>query len=94
LDHIIEKGFFIDSSKSHLLQLADLCIFHARKREEAKAGISTKHIDENGMHLIEPLIYNSNESMTDTLAWLTAQYKRSGEDPSGVESPSGGRSRR
>jgi len=94
LDHIIEKSFFIDSSKSHLLQLADVCIFHARKREEAKAGLKEKHIDKNGIKLIEPLIYNSNESMSDVLAWLTAQNKRSGEDPSGVESPSGGRSRR
>lgn len=94
LDHIIEKSFFIDSSKSHLLQLSDLCTFHARKREEAKIGLPEKHIDQNGIRLIEPLIYSSNESMSDVLAWLTSQNKRSGEDPSGVESPSGGRSRR
>lgn len=94
LDHIIEKSFFIDSSKSHLLQLADLCTFHARKREEAKIGLPEKHIDQSGIKLIEPLIYSTSESMSDVLAWLTSQNKRSGEDPSGVKSPSGGRSRR
>jgi hypothetical protein len=31
LDRIIEKGFFIDSRKSLLIQLADLCALHARK---------------------------------------------------------------
>jgi len=94
LDRVIEKGFFIDSSKSHLLQLADLCTFHARKREEVKSGFPEKNIDKRGIELLEPLIFTSNESMPDVLAWLTAQNKRSGEDPSGVESPSGGRSRR
>ena len=94
LDRIIEKSFFIDSSKSHLLQLADLCTFYARKKEEIKAGLPEKSIDQKGIELIEPLIYTANESMADVLAWLTAQNKRSGEGPGGAKSPSGGHSRR
>lgn len=94
LDHIIEKSFFIDSSKSHLLQLADLLTFHARKLEEVKSGLPERPIDKSGIQLIKPLIHNSDESMSDVLAWLTAQNKRSGEAPSGGESPSGGHSRR
>lgn len=73
LDRIIEKGFFIDSSKSHALQLADLCIFHARKLEEIKIGLPAKHIDSQGIELIDPLIHRGSESMPDVLAWLTEQ---------------------
>jgi len=73
LDHIIEKGFFIDSSKSHALQLADLCIFYARKLEEIKIGLPAKHIDSRGIELIAPLIHRGSESMPDVLAWLTEQ---------------------
>lgn len=94
LDRIIEKSFFIDSSKSSLLQLADLCIFHARKLEEIKIGLPERRLDENGIKLIEPLIHQGNEALPDVLAWLTEQQKRSGEGPSGTGSPRGGRSRR
>lgn len=86
LDRIIEKGFFIDSKKSPLLQLADLCVFHARKLEEVKAGLPEKKIDRAGIELIEPLIHRGNESMSDVLAWLTPLHKRSGEDPRGIGS--------
>lgn len=94
LDRIIEKSFFIDSSKSSLLQLADLCIFHARKLEEIKIGLPERRLDSNGIRLIEPLIHQGNEALPDVLAWLTDQKKRSGEGPSGTGSPRGGRSRR
>lgn len=39
LGQIIEKGFFIDSASSLLIQLCDLCVYSARKKEEAKAGL-------------------------------------------------------
>lgn len=94
LDRIIEKSFFIDSEKSLLLQLADLCIFQARKLEEIKIGLPEKRIDAKGIELIRPLIYQGNEALPDVLAWLTEQNKRSGEGPSGTGSPRGGRSRR
>ena len=70
LDRIIEKGFFIDSRKSRLLQLADLCILHARKNEERKIGLPPKSIDDQGIALIEPLIHRGQESLPDVIQWL------------------------
>ena len=60
LDHIIEKGFFIESSKSLMLQLCDLCVLSARKKEEQKAGFPIKSIDESGIAGIESLIHNGD----------------------------------
>lgn len=95
LDHIIEKSFFIDSQKSYVLQLADLCIYYVRKLEEVKLGLPLKSIDTKGIEKVETLIHRGQESMPDVLNWLSEQYKkRSGEDPRGIESPGGGRSRR
>lgn len=70
LDRIIEKGFFIDSRKSRLLQLADLCILQARKLEERKIGMEAKSIDDRGIDLIEPLVHRGKESLPDVIQWL------------------------
>ena len=70
LDRIIEKGFFIDSRKSRLLQLADLCTLHARKVEERKLGMERKTIDDRGIDLIQPLIHRGEESFPDVIEWL------------------------
>ncbi len=75
LDHIIEKVFFIDSAKSLLLQLCDLCALNARKKEEAKAGLTIRSIDEGGIAGIEPLIYRGSESLQDVLVWIAEQNK-------------------
>jgi hypothetical protein len=73
LSQIVEKGFFIDSKKSRVLQLCDLCALSARKKEESKVGITLKGFDQEGVDLIEPLIHRGNEALVDVLAWLTAQ---------------------
>ncbi len=73
LSQIIEKGFFIDSAKSRPLQLCDVCALSARKKEERKAGIAGKPIDDNGIKLLESLIIRGNESLQDVLAWLAEQ---------------------
>jgi hypothetical protein len=75
LDRIIEKGFFIDSRKSRLLQLADLCILHARKNEERKIGLPPKSIDDQGIALIETLIHRGQESLPDVIQWLQQVQK-------------------
>lgn len=75
LDRIIEKGFFIDSSKSRLLQLSDLCTIHARKSEERKIGMDPKAIDDRGIELIQPLIHRGNESFADVIEWLKTAQK-------------------
>ncbi|NLT69973.1 MAG: DUF3800 domain-containing protein [Verrucomicrobiaceae bacterium] len=75
LDRIIEKGFFIDSRKSRLLQLADLCTLHARKLEERKIGQPAKSIDDRGIELIEPLIHRGREQLPDVIQWLQQVQK-------------------
>lgn len=70
LSQIIEKGFFIDSAKSRILQLCDMCVLHAREKEEVAAGGVAKPFDEEGIKLIEPLILRGNEQIWDVIAWL------------------------
>lgn len=75
LDRIIEKGFFIDSKKSLLLQLADLCTLHARKDEERKIGLPRKSIDDVGIELLRGLIHRGEESFPDVIQWLQQVQK-------------------
>jgi hypothetical protein len=75
LDRIIEKGFFIDSRKSRLLQLADLCTLQVRKLEERKIGLPVKSIDDGGIELIEPLVHRGQESLPDVIQWLQEVQK-------------------
>ena len=75
LDRIIEKGFFIDSKKSLLIQLADLCTLHARKDEERKIGIPAKPVDDNGIQLLQALVHRGEESLADVNRWLQQVQK-------------------
>jgi hypothetical protein len=70
LSRIIEKGFFIDSKKSRVLQLCDLCAIHARKKEDRRIGQASSPVDSRGIELIEPLIHRGNEQMIGVLEWL------------------------
>lgn len=76
LSHIIEKGFFIESRKSLLLQLCDVCAYALRRMEEEKAGLPIKSIDQNIIPWVKPLIHRGAESMPDVLAWLASQQKK------------------
>lgn len=76
LAQIIEKGFFIESEKSLILQLCDLCVYSARRLEQQKMGIPIKSIDEGAIPLIEPLIHRGNESFQDVIVWLTSEQKK------------------
>jgi hypothetical protein len=76
LSHIIEKGFFIESRKSLLLQLCDLCAYGLRRMEEEKAGVAVKAIDKNIIQLVKPLVHRGAEPMPDVLAWLESQQKK------------------
>jgi hypothetical protein len=76
LSQIIEKGFFIESEKSLVLQLCDLCVYTARRREEKKLGYTVKPIDEGGIPLIEPLIHVGDERLRDVNTWLEQQQKK------------------
>lgn len=86
LGQIIEKGFFIDSATSLLVQLCDLCAYSARKGEEIAAGLPAKPLDQVGVELIGTLIHRGNESWQDTIDWMVAQQKkeRPGDKPGSV----------
>jgi hypothetical protein len=83
LGRVVEKGFFIDSAKSLMLQLCDVCLYYARKKEEQALGLPAKEIDRGGILGIEPLVYKGNEAFHDVLAWVTGQQKkeRPGDKP-------------
>src|SRR5439155_8174166 len=57
LSQIVEKGFFIESEKSLALQLCDLCVYTARRKEEKKLGLTVKALDEGGIPLSDPFIH-------------------------------------
>ena len=76
LGQIVEKGFFIDSSKSVILQLCDLCALALRKMEEAKAGFRDNPLHHSGIALLEPLIHRGDEALQDVLAWISAEEKK------------------
>lgn len=76
LCQVIEKGFFIDSSKSVVLQLCDLCALTLRKKEEAKAGFSDNPLHHSGNALLEPLVHRGDEAFQDVLAWISAEEKK------------------
>ena len=76
LANIIEKGFFIQSHHSHLLQLCDLCTYSIRKYEEAKLGRQLSYPAEVISGLAEPLLHRGPEGMPDVLGWLQQQYKK------------------
>ena len=75
LDRIIEKGFFIDSRKSLLLQLADVCTLQARKAEERKLGLPAKSVDDEGIALLNALVHRGPEALPDVLQWLQQVQK-------------------
>jgi len=70
LTRIVEKGYFIDSAKSRILQLCDLCAMSARKKEERKEGLASQTVDDTGIGLVEGLIHRGNDSLVDVLKWL------------------------
>jgi len=76
LSQIIEKGFFIQSRSSLLLQLCDVCAYGLRRMEEQNAGLSIKEIDQTIIPWVKPLIHRGEEAMPDVLAWLASQQKK------------------
>jgi len=73
LDRIVEKGFFIDSTRSLPLQLCDLFALSLRKGEEVKAGHAAKTVDESGIKRAKALTHRGNEAFPDVIAWLAQQ---------------------
>jgi hypothetical protein len=84
LDNIIEKCFFIDSRKSLLLQLCDLCAYSARKNAEAALGRTVKPHHKEGIDLLTPLIRRGDESLMEVIEWMSQQIKKRPGTESGV----------
>lgn len=76
LSQVIEKGFFIDSRKSLLLQLADLCAYSLRLREEQLAGLPVKPLNAQVILFVEPLMHQGKEPLNDVIAWLQDEQKK------------------
>lgn len=76
LTQIIEKGFFIESHKSLVLQLCDLCAYIIRRHEQAAAGSKSKPVDAELWKLVDPLITVGDEKFTDMMSWLESEQKK------------------
>lgn len=80
---LIEKGFFIDSSKSLPLQLCDLYALSLRKRTERIRGLGNpKRFDDTGITTAESLLHKDQTQDGDVLDWFKqfhAAQKMSGQ---------------
>lgn len=73
--NIIEKGFFIDSSKSFAIQLTDLAAHYLRKYEEHKLNIRVNYFDKQTFDKIEKLISsNAASNVVDILEWVKRHH--------------------
>jgi hypothetical protein len=70
LDRVIEKGFFIDSRASLVLQLCDLCAYSLRKKEEQAIGMASRQIDESGIRMVDRITHVGEEPFEDVLDWI------------------------
>ena len=73
--NIVEKGFFIDSSKSFALQLVDLAAYYIRKYEEHKLGLRVSEVDKQAFSSIKQLVSTGvGSSIVDILEWVKNHY--------------------
>ncbi len=76
LTQIIEKGFFIESHKSLVLQLCDLCAYIIRRHEQAREGLKSKPVDAELWKLVKPLVTVGDEKFADMMGWLESEQKK------------------
>ena len=85
LDQVIEKCFFIDSRKSLLLQLSDMCIYCARKMAERNYGHPIRSEHEICIEAVRPLITTGDESLLEVIEWMDQQIKKRPGTESGFD---------
>lgn len=73
IEHVIEKGFFIRSAKSRVLQLCDMFAFAARKKEELKQlNRALKYPEKSAMPYLEQVTFEGDQNRaTDVVEWLS-----------------------
>ena len=75
IENVIEKGFFIDSGKSRVLQLCDLFAFAARKKEEfEQLGRKFKHVEASAIPILDSVTHSGTEKLLDVLDWLSDNH--------------------
>ena len=80
LSRIIEKGFFVDSSKSLPLQLCDLFTLSYRKHiERAHCQMPAKTFDNTGIEISLRLTHADSKHDSSVIEWLTEQHQRKKE---------------
>jgi hypothetical protein len=73
--HLIEKGFFVDSSKSFAIQLTDLVAYYIRKYEEYKLKMKTSELDRQTFDKIKKLTSRGIQTKTeDIFEWIKHNY--------------------
>ncbi len=73
--NIIEKGFFIDSSKCFALQLVDLVAYYIRKYEENKIGLRVSDIDKQTFDRISRIVsMEVGSSVVDVIEWVKKSH--------------------
>jgi hypothetical protein len=75
LSRIVEKGFFIDSSKSLPLQLCDLYTLSLRKRYETLYELApAKPFDQTGIEIAMKLVWTDHQHDKDVIEWLKIRH--------------------
>lgn len=69
--NLIEKGFFVDSSKSFAIQLVDLAVYYIRKYEEDKLKKRVSDLDKQTFDKIKFLSSKGMQTKTeDIIEWI------------------------
>jgi len=75
--NIVEKGFFVDSSKSFALQLVDIAAYHIRKYEESEAGFRVNPIDAQTFAGLRKLISTGvGSELVDVVEWVKDYFAK------------------
>ena len=70
--NLIEKGFFVDSSKSYAIQLVDFALYYIRKFEEDKIGKRVSPVHKEVFPIIEDITksLDTHKKALDILEWI------------------------
>ncbi|MHC4636915.1 MAG: DUF3800 domain-containing protein [Planctomycetota bacterium] len=72
---LIEKGFFVDTSKSYALQLVDLAAYYIRKYEEDKLKFRVSDYDKQTFTKVEKLTsVGVGSNIKDILEWIKVNH--------------------